>query len=204
MTARATSRTPSRALVALALAASLVACGGDGSDDPTLSQPSATASTPSAAPPSPTAAAAVPCQERPATAPAPAGAVTDLRTKPAVQPDDAPPPCGLVISDVVVGTGAEAVRGATAAVKYVGAFYETGEEFDASWKGGPDKTFPVPVGGGKVIPGFDMAILGMKVGGRRYVTIPSDLGYGPRGQGPIPPDATLVFVIDLVEVTPAG
>jgi peptidylprolyl isomerase len=85
------------------------------------------------------------------------------------------------------------------AVKYVGAFYESGEEFDSSWSRGADETLPVTVGAGRVIDGFDQGIEGMQVGGRRMVTIPSELGYGPNGQGPIPGDATLVFVIDLVQ-----
>ena len=203
-----TTRTTSRALLALVLAASLAACGSDDGGDPTLSQPSATPSAvPTSSPGAPTSPAAptkTPCQERPPTAAAPAGAIKDLKTKPAVQPDDAPPPCDLVLSDIVVGTGPEAVKGANTAVKYVGAFYESGEEFDSSWSRGVDETLPVQVGAGRVIPGFDMGITGMKVGGRRQVTIPSELGYGPRGQGPIPGGATLVFVIDLVEVGPVG
>jgi FKBP-type peptidyl-prolyl cis-trans isomerase len=105
-----------------------------------------------------------------------------------------------VISDVVVGTGAEAVEGSTVALKYVGAFYETGEEFDSSWSRGADETLPVTLGEGRVIPGFEQAVYGMQEGGRRIVTIPSDLAYGPQGQGPIPGDATLVFVLDLVSV----
>ncbi len=195
-----TTRTTSRALLALVLAASLAACGGDDGGDPTLTQPSASPTSFA----SPTAPTQKPCEERPPTAPPPAGAIKDVTTKPAVQPNDAPPPCGLVLSDIVVGTGAEAVKGSTTAVKYVGAFYETGKEFDSSWSRGVDETLPVQVGAGRVIPGFDMGITGMKVGGRRQVTIPSELGYGPRGQGPIPGGATLVFVIDLVEVTPGG
>ncbi len=87
-------------------------------------------------------------------------------------------------------------------MKYVGAFYESGEEFDSSWSRSADETITVPLGAGRVIPGFEQGIEGMKVGGRRMVTIPSDLGYGAQGQGPIPGDATLVFVMDLVEVTP--
>jgi hypothetical protein len=195
-----TTRTTSRALVALVLAASLAACGGDDGGDPTLTQPSAPP-TSFASPAGPTQE---PCQERPPTVPPPAGAIEDLSTKPAVQPNDAPPPCDLVVSDIVVGAGAEAVVGSMTEVKYVGAFYETGEEFDSSWSRGVDETLPVEVGAGRVIEGFDRGITGMKVGGRRQVTIPSELGYGPRGQGPIPGGATLVFVIDLVEVTPAG
>ena len=103
-----------------------------------------------------------------------------------------------------MGTGAEAVPGSAAEVKYVGAFFGTGEEFDSSWSRGADETLPVTVGGGRVIQGFDQGIQGMHVGGRRMVVIPSDLGYGPNGQGPIPGGATLVFVIDLVSVSSAA
>jgi hypothetical protein len=195
-----TSRTTSRALLALVLATSLTACGGNDGGDPTLTQPSA----PPTSFASPAAPSQEPCEERPPTTPPPAGAIEDLGTKPAVQPNDAPPPCGLVVSDIVVGTGQEAVEGSMVAVKYVGAFYETGEEFDSSWSRGADETLPVELGAGQVIPGFDMGITGMKVGGRRQITIPSELGYGRRGQGPIPGGATLVFVIDLVEVTMGG
>lgn len=191
-----TSRTTSRALLALVLATSLAACGGDDGGDPTLTQPSA----PPTSFASPAAPIQEPCEERPPTTPPPAGAIEDLGTKPAVQPNDAPPPCGLVVSDIVVGTGAEAVAGSTVAVKYVGAFYETGEQFDSSWSRGPDETLPVTLGAGQVIPGFEQAITGMNVGGRRLVTIPSDLAYGPQGRGQIPGGATLTFVLDLVEV----
>ncbi len=138
------------------------------------------------------------CETRAETVDAPAGIATDLSRKPEVPETDAAPPCGLQISDVVVGDGAEAVEGTTVAVKYVGALHGSGEEFDSSWSRGPDETLPVTVGAGQVIPGFEQAIAGMQVGGRRMVTIPSDLGYGSRGQGPIPGDATLVFVLDLV------
>ena len=73
----------------------------------------------------------------------------------------------------------------------------------SSWSGGPDETIEVPLGAGLVVPGFEQGIEGMQVGGRRMITIPSDLGYGPEGRAPlIPGDATLVFVMDLVEVTP--
>ena len=133
--------------------------------------------------------------------PASAAAVsTDLTEAPAVPGSDVPPPTELVISDVVVGDGAEAVEGSTVALKYVGAIYETGEEFDSSWSRGADETLEVTLGEGRVIPGFEQAVYGMQVGGRRVVTIPSELGYGPQGTGPIPGDATLVFVLDLVSV----
>jgi peptidylprolyl isomerase len=140
------------------------------------------------------------CQDRPETADVPEEVATDLAEKPEVPTTDDAPPCGLEIADVVVGQGVEAVAGSAVALKYVGAFYGTGEEFDSSWSRGQDETLPVTVGAGQVIPGFEQAIAGMQVGGRRMVTIPSDLGYGPTGQGPIPGDATLVFVLDLVEV----
>ena len=175
-------RTTAVPIAVLALVLSLAACGDDGSGGD------------AAAPTSQS------CETRPETADAPVGIATDLAEKPEVPKTDAAPPCGLQISDVVVGDGAEAVEGTTVAVKYVGAFYGTGEEFDSSWSRGEDETLPVTVGAGQVIPGFEQAIAGMQVGGRRMVTIPSDLGYGPTGQGPIPGDATLVFVLDLVEV----
>lgn len=138
---------------------------------------------------------------------APAGGAaeisTDLSEKPEVPANDAPAPDELVIDDVVVGDGEEAVDGTTASVQYVGAFYESGEEFDSSWNGdSPGDPLPVPVGQGVVIAGFEQGLTGMQVGGRRMITIPSDLGYGPQGQGPIPGGATLVFVLDLVEVSP--
>ena len=194
-----TSRT-ARTLVALVLAGSLVACGSEDDDDPTVSQPTETTSVPTLAPTDAPSEVAEPepCESRPPTAEPPAGAVTDLNTKPAIQPDDAPPPCGLVIRDIVVGDGAEAAPTDTVEVKYVGAFYETGEEFDSSWSVSPDQTLPFEAGGGNLIPGFDQGVLGMKEGGRREIVIPSDLAYGPAGSGPIPGGATLVFVIDVV------
>jgi peptidylprolyl isomerase len=177
-------RTTPRLLLTLAVAVSLAACGNDES-----AQSSAAESTTQA------------CETRAATAEAPAEVSTDLAEAPEVPTTDAPKPCDLEISDIVVGTGAEAVEGATVALKYLGAFYGTGEEFDSSWSRGDDETLPVTLGEGRVIPGFEQAVYGMQVGGRRMVAIPSELGYGPAGQGPIPGDATLVFVLDLVEVS---
>ncbi|MEI4272559.1 FKBP-type peptidyl-prolyl cis-trans isomerase [Klenkia sp. LSe6-5] len=116
---------------------------------------------------------------------------------------DAEPPCGLVVADVVVGDGPVAESGSAVEVKYVGAFYESGEVFDASWKNGADSTLPFTAGAGRVIQGFGQGVQGMAVGGRRVITIPSDLGYGDRGAGggAIPGGATLVFVVDLVSVS---
>ncbi|TFV57013.1 FKBP-type peptidyl-prolyl cis-trans isomerase [Geodermatophilus sp. DF01-2] len=195
-----TRRPVHRVLLALAVSLSLAACGGGGDED--SGPPQGEAVEAPAAEESPLEEPATQtCQSRPPTAEPAAGISTDLSVAPDVPPSDVPPPCDLLISDVVVGTGPEAVAGSTAAVRYVGAFYESGEEFDSSWSRGPDETLPVVVGAGQVIPGFEQAISGMNVGGRRLVTIPSDLGYGPQGQGPIPGGATLTFVIDLVDVT---
>ncbi|WP_448614439.1 FKBP-type peptidyl-prolyl cis-trans isomerase [Modestobacter sp. URMC 112] len=182
-------RTATHALLALVVTASLAACGGEEASTATGSDAASGS------------AGSQECESRPAPAEAPAGVSTDLTQAPEVPPSDAAPPCELEVSDVVVGPGAEAVEGSTVALKYVGAFYETGEEFDSSWSRGADETLPVTLGEGRVIPGFEQAVYGMQVGGRRLVTIPSDLGYGPAGQGPIPGDATLVFVLDLVSVT---
>lgn len=184
-----TSRPLASAVLALALLA-LPACGDDASSADDATVPTASAPQPQE------------CEERTGPATAPAGVSTDLATKPEVTASDEAPSCDLVVVDVVEGTGAEATPPAQAEVKYVGAFYDTGEEFDSSWSRGADTTLPVPLGGGGVIPGFEQGVTGMKVGGRRYVVIPPDLGYGEQGSGPIPGGATLVFVIDLVEVVP--
>jgi len=181
-----TRRTAPRLLLTAAVALSLAACGGTDAAAPQV--------------PEETTAEASACLAEAPTTDAPAGVSTDLAEKPEAPCYSAPAPTELVISDVVVGTGAEAVAGTGTEVKYVGAFYETGEEFDSSWSSGEDETFAVTVGAGQVIPGFDQGIEGMEVGGRRMVTIPSELGYGPSGQGPIPGGATLIFIIDLVSV----
>jgi peptidylprolyl isomerase len=105
-------------------------------------------------------------------------------------------PTELVIDDIVVGTGAEAVAGATVLVHYVGVEFETGEEFDASWNRGEPIEFPLR----GLIAGWQEGIPGMKVGGRRQLTIPPELAYGPAGGGHRLAGKTLVFVIDLLAV----
>jgi peptidylprolyl isomerase len=121
------------------------------------------------------------------------------RSKPEIEfPGDAPPQ-DLVIVDQIVGDGAEAVAGSTVVTHYVGVAHSTGEEFDASWNRGEPLAFRVGVG--QVIQGWDQGLLGMKVGGRRSLTIPPHLGYGDRGAGSaIKPGETLIFVVDLVDV----
>ncbi|GAA0911419.1 FKBP-type peptidyl-prolyl cis-trans isomerase [Nonomuraea longicatena] len=109
------------------------------------------------------------------------------------------PPAELEIVDLVVGTGDEAKPGHEVTVHYVGVSFSTGEEFDASWNRGD--TFSFPLGGGRVIAGWDQGVAGMKVGGRRKLVIPPHLGYGNRGAGPrIKPGETLIFVVDLIGV----
>ncbi|WP_199438825.1 FKBP-type peptidyl-prolyl cis-trans isomerase [Umezawaea beigongshangensis] len=120
--------------------------------------------------------------------------------KPEIDRPDGPPPADLVIEDITVGDGPVAEAGQLVSVHYVGVSHATGEEFDASWNRG--STFDFPLGGGRVIAGWDQGVQGMRVGGRRRLTIPPHLAYGDRGAGGvIKPGATLVFVVDLVGVS---
>jgi len=130
-----------------------------------------------------------------------ASTTADLTTKPTITVSPCQPPTTLQVQDVVEGEG-EAVRaGDVVNVKYVGVTYADGKQFDASWDRGDDFSFPI--GASQVIPGWDQGLLGMKVGGRRLLVIPPDLGYGAQGAGSdIPPGATLVFVVDLVSIGP--
>jgi peptidylprolyl isomerase len=128
---------------------------------------------------------------------------TDLSSKPEVPVPEGDPPAELEIDDVVEGDGPTAKAGDTVRVQYVGVNYSTGQEFDASWDTG--QPFEFELGAGAVIPGWDQGVEGMKVGGRRELIIPPDLGYGAQGQPPdIPPNETLVFVIDLLDVKSGG
>ncbi|WP_415411051.1 FKBP-type peptidyl-prolyl cis-trans isomerase [Synechococcus sp. A10-1-5-9] len=105
---------------------------------------------------------------------------------------------GLRITNLVVGTGAEATSGQTVVVHYRGTL-EDGSQFDASYDRGTPFSFPL--GAGRVIKGWDEGVQGMKVGGKRKLVIPPDLGYGARGAGGvIPPNATLIFEVELLEV----
>lgn len=108
-------------------------------------------------------------------------------------------PNRLVTRDIAIGTGTQAGVGDVLEVNYVGALLSDGTEFDASWN--RSQTFFVPIGMGAVIPGWDQGIVGMREGGRRVLITPPDLAYGSSGAGSsIPPDATLVFVVDLVAI----
>jgi peptidylprolyl isomerase len=106
-------------------------------------------------------------------------------------------PSGLRITDLDLGTGAEAIAGQSVSVNYRGSL-TNGKEFDSSYGRGP---FSFRLGGGQVIQGWDEGVAGMKVGGKRKLVIPPDLGYGSRGAGGvIPPDATLIFEVELLKV----
>ena len=122
-----------------------------------------------------------------------------MATKPSVDIPAGAPPTDLVREDLVVGTGAEATAGKTVEVHYVGVAWSTKKQFDASWDRG--ETFDFPLGKGRVIRGWDEGVAGMRVGGRRRLTIPPAMGYGARGAGgAIGPNETLVFIVDLLAV----
>lgn len=119
--------------------------------------------------------------------------------KPTITIPDGAPPAELLTDDEVVGDGDEAVIGKRVVVHYVGVAWSNGEEFDASWNRG--ETFDFRLGAREVIEGWDRGVKGMRVGGRRRLTIPPELGYGSRGAGgAIKGGETLVFVVDLVAV----
>ncbi len=122
-----------------------------------------------------------------------------MTDKPAVEIPDGPPPAELVLDDLTVGDGPEATSGTTCTMQYVGVAWSSKQQFDASWDRG--QPFSFGLGQGQVIAGWDQGVAGMKVGGRRRLTIPPELGYGSRGAGgAIKGGETLVFVVDLLGV----
>ena len=119
--------------------------------------------------------------------------------RPTIDKPEGDIPFELGIDDIVVGDGDEAVKGSIVEVHYVGVSHKTGNQFDASWDRGD--TFKFGLGKGQVIRGWDEGVAGMKVGGRRKITIPPDMAYGARGAGgAIGPNETLIFVVDLIGV----
>lgn len=122
------------------------------------------------------------------------------RSKPEIDFPEGGVPQELVIIDEIEGAGETVEHGSTVSAHYVGVAFSTGEEFDSSWNRGEPLRFQVGVG--MVIQGWDDGLLGMKVGGRRRLEIPSEMAYGSRGAGAaIGPDEALIFVVDLVDVS---
>ena len=118
-------------------------------------------------------------------------------SKPDVTIPSGDAPTELIIEDLVVGDGHEAQSGMNVDVHYVGVAWSTGKQFDASWD--RNDTFQFRLGAGQVISGWDQGVVGMKLGGRRRLTIPPEMGYGSRGAGGvIKGGETLVFVVDLL------
>jgi peptidylprolyl isomerase len=130
----------------------------------------------------------------------PTAGEADVASKPKVPKGSGKPPSKLVVQDLVVGKGKTARDGDVVAVQYVGVLFKNGKEFDASWSR-PGEAFQFPLGAGQVIPGWDQGVVGMKLGGRRKLIIPPELGYGEQGFPPdIPPNAALIFDIDLQKI----
>jgi peptidylprolyl isomerase len=124
-----------------------------------------------------------------------------LSSKPTVTVPKGPAPTHLVIKDLIKGTGALATPTSTVSVQYVGVLYKTGQQFDASWSDGTGTPVQFSLSGG-VIKGWTQGIPGMRVGGRRELIIPPSLAYGSKGSGSkIPPNSTLIFVVDLHAVS---
>jgi peptidylprolyl isomerase len=123
----------------------------------------------------------------------------DTSTKPTIPKPTGSPPRKLVIQDIVKGKGPAAEAGDTVTVNYVGVNFSNGQEFDSSWDSG--QPFPLQLGAGGVIEGWDKGLVGIRKGGRRMLTIPPEMGYGAQGYPPdIPPNETLIFVVDAVSV----
>jgi peptidylprolyl isomerase len=181
--------------VLAALALGVSACGGSSKAPGVALAPSAglTADTSTAASASSSSGSSTAAS---ATTPKPP---SPLSKKPVVNVPSGAAPKGLVTKDLIAGTGAAAKSGNTVTVNYVGVLYKGGKEFDASWN--RKQTFTTPLSTSSVIPGWVQGIPGMKVGGRRELIIPPALGYGAAGSGSaIPPNSTLVFVVDLLGV----
>jgi peptidylprolyl isomerase len=159
----------------------LAACGGD--DDSGEPAPNTTAAKTSEEP--------SPSAQR--------EALKDTTVKPVIPKPSGSPPRRLEKEDIVKGKGAPAKPGDVVTVQYVGVSFSTGDEFDASWDRG--QPFPVQLGTGSVIKGWDKGLVGIRKGGRRMLTIPPELAYGREGYPPtIAPNETLVFVIDAVDI----
>jgi peptidylprolyl isomerase len=168
-------------VIALIAVLGLGACGGD--DD---NEPAAKTTTKSTEQPSPS-------EQR--------EALENTSKRPHIPKPTGSPPRRLVKEDIVKGKGARAKPGDKLTVQYVGVTFSNGEEFDASWDRG--QPFSFALGKHAVIAGWDRGLVGMRKGGRRMLTIPPELAYGTNGYPPaIGPNETLVFVVDLIGITP--
>jgi FKBP-type peptidyl-prolyl cis-trans isomerase len=190
---------PKRLLVTTAttvLAVGLAACGSSRAPGVQLapsSGPTAAASAPSTS----TSTTSSSTSTTTASTPKPP---SPLSKKPVVKVPSGSPPKDLVVKDLIKGNGKAATAGSTITVNYVGVLYKGGKEFDSSWK--RNQPFTTALSNGNVIAGWVKGLAGMKVGGRRELIIPPNLGYGKSGSPPtIPANATLVFVVDLLKVS---
>jgi peptidylprolyl isomerase len=170
--------------LALLLGVGVAACGSGDSSDSETAATSTPTETPTAAPANVDAIVA--------------GVGKNTKKKPKIVTPQGDPPTQLVIKDIVKGTGPKAKPGDTLTMQYVGNSWSTGEQFDVSWDRG--QAFPFQLGARMVIPGWDQGMVGMRKGGRRLLIIPPDMGYGPQGSGPIGPNETLVFAVDLENI----
>jgi peptidylprolyl isomerase len=181
------------ALLALALAAA--GCGGSSKNESQADKSAAKAEQ--------EAKTQEPIPEpKPITSPTvkPTPGEADINTKPKVPKGSGSPPTTLKAETLIEGKGDAIKNGQQATVNYVGVTFKDGKEFDSSWGKGK-QPFQFALGGGQVIPGWDQGVLGMKVGERRRLTIPSDLAYGAQGSPPkIGPNEALIFDIDLKKI----
>jgi len=182
-----------RTLVLLGLTVAAVGLAGCSSSSASTSTTAATGTSATTAPAPTTPPSTVPVT--PVQDPSPAGT---YGTKPTVTVPTGTPPAGLQSTDLITGTGATVAAGDTVTVQYVGVAWSTGKQFDASWDDGNGQ--PTTFSLNQVIPGWSQGMVGMKVGGRRELVIPPSLGYGASGQGPIGPNETLIFIVDLYKV----
>ena len=117
--------------------------------------------------------------------------------QPTISPPSGTPPTELVASDVIVGTGAEVVPTSTLTFHYTLMAWSTGNVIESSWESGEPATFPLA----NLVPGWQQALPGSKEGGRLLLILPPELGYGAAGSGPVGPNETLIFAIDVVDVS---
>ena len=185
-------------IVASLLAAGLIAgCGGSSNSDtaniqlPTSKSQTLTYTATSTAT---TSTSTTPAVTTPTSGP--------LSKEPTITVPSTPAPTSLVTTDLIKGTGAVAKAGDTVTVNYVGALYKGGTVFDASWNS--HTTFTTPLLANQLIQGWVNGIPGMRVGGRRELIIPPALAYKGVAQAKIPANSTLIFIVDLLGVTPAS